>query len=81
VLLVVDVLGRYSLEWTTRWDRTRWDYRMSFFATDVRRHLDPDDDLVRRGPRRDDRARRRRRGTARRTSRSSTARSPSGGTR
>jgi hypothetical protein len=35
VLLVVDVLGRYSLEWTTRWDETRWDYRMSFFATDV----------------------------------------------
>jgi SAM-dependent methyltransferase len=35
VLLVVDVLGRYSLEWTTRWDTTRWDYRMSFFATDV----------------------------------------------
>jgi len=34
-LLVVDVLGRYSLEWTTRWDRTRWDYRMSFFATDA----------------------------------------------
>jgi SAM-dependent methyltransferase len=35
VLLVVDVLGRYSIEWTTRWDETRWDYRMSFFATDV----------------------------------------------
>jgi SAM-dependent methyltransferase len=34
-LLVVDVLGRYSLEWTSRWDRARWDYRMSFFATDV----------------------------------------------
>jgi SAM-dependent methyltransferase len=35
VLLVVDVLGRYSLEWTTRWDRVRWDYRMSFFVTDT----------------------------------------------
>jgi SAM-dependent methyltransferase len=35
VLVVVDVLGRYSLEWTTRWDATRWDYRMSFFSTDV----------------------------------------------
>jgi len=35
VLLVVDVLGRYSLEWTTRWDRPRWDYRMSFFVTDA----------------------------------------------
>jgi len=34
-LLVVDVLGRYSLEWTSRWDMTRWDYRMSFFATDA----------------------------------------------
>ena len=34
-LLVVDVLGRYSLEWTMRWDQVRWDYRMSFFATDV----------------------------------------------
>ena len=35
VLLVVDVLGRHSIEWTERWDRARWDYRMSFFATDV----------------------------------------------
>jgi len=34
-LIVVDVLGRYSLEWTTRWDRSRWEYRMSFFATDA----------------------------------------------
>jgi len=34
-LVVVDVLGRYSLEWTSRWDRTRWEYRMSFFATDT----------------------------------------------
>ena len=34
-LLVVDVLGRHSIEWTQRWDRVRWDYRMSFFATDV----------------------------------------------
>jgi SAM-dependent methyltransferase len=33
-LIVVDVLGRYSLEWTTQWDHPRWDYRMSFFATD-----------------------------------------------
>lgn len=31
-VLVVDVLGRYSLEWIERWDQTRWDYRMSFFA-------------------------------------------------
>ncbi|MEY3072481.1 MAG: hypothetical protein RLZZ353_677 [Actinomycetota bacterium] len=34
-LLVVDVLGRWSLEWTARWDRTRWPYRMSFFASDA----------------------------------------------
>ena len=35
VLLVIDVLGRWSLEWTSRWDEVRWDYRMSFFATDA----------------------------------------------
>ena len=29
--LIVDVLGRYSVEWTRRWDRRRWAYRMSFF--------------------------------------------------
>jgi SAM-dependent methyltransferase len=34
-LMVIDVLGRYSLEWTTRWGDPRWDYRMSFFATDT----------------------------------------------
>jgi SAM-dependent methyltransferase len=34
-LLVIDVLGRYSLEWTSRWDTNRWDYRMSFFATEA----------------------------------------------
>jgi SAM-dependent methyltransferase len=33
-VLVLDVLGRYSLEWTSRWAETRWDYRMSFFVTD-----------------------------------------------
>jgi len=33
-VLVLDVLGRYSLEWTSRWGATRWDYRMSFFVTD-----------------------------------------------
>jgi hypothetical protein len=34
--VVVDVLGRYSIEWTTRWADDAWDYRMSFFqdATD-----------------------------------------------
>jgi SAM-dependent methyltransferase len=32
--VVVDVLGRYSIEWTSRWDRRRWPYRMSFFKTD-----------------------------------------------
>lgn len=33
-VIVIDVLGRYSLEWTSRWDRDRWEYRMSFFTTD-----------------------------------------------
>lgn len=26
-VFVVDVLGRYSIEWSPRWDETRWDYR------------------------------------------------------
>ncbi len=34
VAVVVDVLGRYSIEWTTRWSQRRWDYRMSFFRSD-----------------------------------------------
>ncbi len=29
---VVDVLGRWSLEWTPNWDRATWRYAMSFFA-------------------------------------------------
>lgn len=29
---VVDVLGRYSLEWVPNWDRETWRYAMSFFA-------------------------------------------------
>ncbi|OIV38014.1 hypothetical protein BIV57_08030 [Mangrovactinospora gilvigrisea] len=29
--IVVDVLGRYSVEWTPNWGRTRWNYAMSFF--------------------------------------------------
>ncbi|MFI7101699.1 class I SAM-dependent methyltransferase [Streptomyces sp. NPDC050161] len=32
--VVVDVLGRYSLEWMPRWGEARWDYRMSFFRSD-----------------------------------------------
>jgi SAM-dependent methyltransferase len=35
--IVVDVLGRYSLEWPANWDKDRWDYRMTFF------HDAPDD--------------------------------------
>ncbi|RSO40600.1 hypothetical protein DMH15_14665 [Streptomyces sp. WAC 06725] len=31
---VIDVLGRYSLEWLPQWGRTRWPYRMSFFQSD-----------------------------------------------
>lgn len=30
--VVVDVLGRYSVEWQPRWHLDRWDYAMSFFA-------------------------------------------------
>ncbi|NLU68385.1 methyltransferase domain-containing protein [Streptomyces sp. HNM0574] len=29
--IVVDVLGRYSLEWQEKWPSYRWDYRMNFF--------------------------------------------------
>jgi SAM-dependent methyltransferase len=36
VAVVVDVLGRYSVEWTSRWAQRRWDYRMSFFRSDHR---------------------------------------------
>ena len=32
--LVVDVLGRWSQEWPSRWDQQRWSYRMSFFEGD-----------------------------------------------
>ncbi|GGV21691.1 class I SAM-dependent methyltransferase [Streptomyces spectabilis] len=33
-VVVVDVLGRYSLEWVPNWGRARWPYRMSFFQSD-----------------------------------------------
>jgi SAM-dependent methyltransferase len=29
--IVIDVLGRYSIEWEENWGTTRWDYRMNFF--------------------------------------------------
>jgi SAM-dependent methyltransferase len=32
--VVVDVLGRYSIEWPCKWPLERWMYRMSFFSTD-----------------------------------------------
>ncbi len=32
--VVVDVLGRYSIEWPCNWLFDRWMYRMSFFSTD-----------------------------------------------
>ncbi|MBP0011963.1 MAG: class I SAM-dependent methyltransferase [Roseofilum sp. SBFL] len=31
--VVVDVLGRYSIEWTPKWKENRWDYCMSFFES------------------------------------------------
>jgi len=37
--LLVDVLGRYSMEWTPRWSRSAWDYAMSFFE-DTAEHLE-----------------------------------------
>lgn len=39
--LVVDVLGRYSIEWTPRWEHTRWDYAMSFFEDTAERLEQP----------------------------------------
>jgi SAM-dependent methyltransferase len=33
--IIVDVLGRYSIEWPAMWGRIRWPYRMSFFLTDA----------------------------------------------
>lgn len=29
--VIVDVLGRYSIEWEPHWHESRWDYNMSFF--------------------------------------------------
>lgn len=37
--LLVDVLGRYSMEWAPRWSQTAWDYAMSFFE-DTAEHLE-----------------------------------------
>jgi len=34
LVAVIDVLGRFSLEWIDMWEQERWSYRMSFFATD-----------------------------------------------
>ncbi|HSK40690.1 MAG TPA: class I SAM-dependent methyltransferase [Arenibaculum sp.] len=32
--IVIDVLGRYSIEWVRHWEDRRWQYRMSFFVSD-----------------------------------------------
>ncbi|NES76140.1 MULTISPECIES: class I SAM-dependent methyltransferase [Okeania] len=32
--VVVDVLGRYSIEWTPQWQESRWNYSMSFFESE-----------------------------------------------
>ncbi len=37
--VVVDVLGRYSIEWTPKWAENRWDYAMSFFESEG--HAEP----------------------------------------
>ncbi len=31
-LILIDVLGRYSIEWISKWQESRWDYCMSFLA-------------------------------------------------
>ncbi|NEA46906.1 class I SAM-dependent methyltransferase [Streptomyces sp. SID10815] len=33
-VVVIDVLGRYSLEWVPNWGLTRWPYRMNFFHSE-----------------------------------------------
>ena len=33
--VVVDVLGRYSIEWAGKWHSSRWNYCMSFFSGDA----------------------------------------------
>lgn len=33
-LVVVDVLGCYSIEWIKKWEESRWNCRMSFIAED-----------------------------------------------
>lgn len=30
--VVIDVLGRYSIEWVSNWGHTQWDYNLSFFV-------------------------------------------------
>lgn len=32
--VVIDVLGRYSIEWTPQWQESRWNYSMSFFESE-----------------------------------------------
>ena len=32
--VVIDVLGKYSIEWVSKWNLSRWNYRMNFFQSD-----------------------------------------------
>ncbi|MEB3339204.1 class I SAM-dependent methyltransferase [Okeania sp.] len=32
--VVIDVLGRYSIEWQPHWSESRWNYNMSFFKSE-----------------------------------------------
>ena len=32
--VVVNVLGRYSIEWQPKWEESRWDYAMTFFESE-----------------------------------------------
>ncbi len=33
-VVVVDVLGRYSIEWAPKWQENRWNYAMNFFESE-----------------------------------------------
>lgn len=35
-VVIVDVLGRYSIEWVENWQCGRWPYEMSFFQSDAK---------------------------------------------
>lgn len=40
-VVLVDVLGRYSVEWVANWGCERWDYAMTFFEDTEQRIVEP----------------------------------------